>query len=128
MFVSHSNWQQTSSCHTHTPVVFQVAVEQVLQAAVQAEGDEEAVEVESEGRAVTRDGRRGGHHPSTLSESPQQLLQVRQLGRDEHASPGPQTYTERHEANEGGGSCCILQTLQVRAASPDQLVKREFLC
>lgn len=36
--------------------MLQVGVEQVLQAAVQAEGDEEAVEVQAEGGAVLRDG------------------------------------------------------------------------
>lgn len=46
--------QYTIQCDA--PVVLQVGVEQVLQAVVQAEGDEEAVEVEAEGGAVLRDG------------------------------------------------------------------------
>lgn len=45
------------SCQ-HTPVVLQVGVEQVLEAVVQAEGDEEAVEVEAQRGAVLRDRRR----------------------------------------------------------------------
>lgn len=75
----------------HTPVVLQVGVEQVLQAVVQAEGDEEAVEVEAEGGAVLRDGWGRGHHTSTLSKPPQQLLQVCQLLRDEQTPPGGKT-------------------------------------
>lgn len=73
-----------------SPVVLQVAVEQVLQTVIQAEGDEEAVQVETERRAILRDRRRGRHHSSALSESPQQLLQVGQLLWDEHSSSGQQ--------------------------------------
>ena len=69
-------------------MVLQVGVEQVLQAAVQAEADEQAVEVEAEEGAVPRDGGRRGHHPPSLSQPPQQLLQICQLLRDEQAPPG----------------------------------------
>ncbi len=71
--------------------MLQVAVEQVLQAVVQAEGDEEAVKVEAEGVAVLRNRGRRSHHPPTLSQPPQQLLQVCQLLWDEQTSPGEKT-------------------------------------
>lgn len=68
--------------------MLQVAVEQVLQAVVQAEGDEDAVEVQTQGGAVLRNRRRCSHHSSTLSQPPQQLLQVGQLLRDEQTFSG----------------------------------------
>lgn len=89
--------QTSSRKSVHTPVVLQVGVEQVLQAVVQAEGDEEAVEVQAERGAVLRDGWRWRHHPSTLSQPPQQLLQVCQLLRDEQTPPGA---TKTHSAKE----------------------------
>lgn len=73
--------------------MLQVGVEEVLQVVVLAEGDEQAVEVEAKRGAVLRDRWGRGHHSSTLSKSPQQLLQVLQFVRDEHTSPG---HTARH--------------------------------
>lgn len=82
------------------PVVLQVGVEQVLQAAVQAEGDEGAVEVQAERRAVLRDGWTRGHHSSTLRKPPQKLLQVCQLLRDEQASPAAETHRAQRTQEE----------------------------
>lgn len=69
-------------------MVLQVGVEEELQVVVLAEGDEAAVEVQAGRGAGLRNGWRGAHHSPTLSQPPQQLLQIRQLVRDEDAPPG----------------------------------------
>lgn len=67
--------------------MLQVCVDQVLQVAVQAQSDEDGVQVQAQRGAVLGDRRGGGEQSSPLSQPPEQLVQVRQLPRDEQTSP-----------------------------------------